>query len=115
MKSKPNLILVGICTLLVAAGVYWYFFTGTDNEPPLTMVAPGSGAQARFQTLFAELAPITFDTRIFSDPRFLALVDITTPVAPEAQGRTDPFAPLGVGGSSRATSTTPTATPAARP
>ena len=49
----------------------------------------------QFQTLVGELQPITFDTAVFSDPRFNALVDISTPVTPQPPGRLDPFAPVG--------------------
>lgn len=98
MKSNTALIL--ICTFLIAAGAYWYFFTGTGNEPPLTITSTAtSQAQAQFQMLVGELQPISFDTGIFSDARFNALVDITVSVSPEPAGRLDPLAPIpGVSG-----------------
>jgi hypothetical protein len=96
---KPNIITLLLITLTIAAGAYWYFFTGTGNETPLTSTAAGDGAQAQFQTLVSELQPITFDTKIFTDPRFLSLVDLATPITPEQSGRPDPFAPIpGVSG-----------------
>ena len=55
-------------------------------------VAPA--AQTKFQTLVGELTPISFNTSIFSDAHFTALVDIATPVAPETIGRLDPFAAI---------------------
>jgi hypothetical protein len=33
---KSNTILIGIATIIIAAGAYWYFFTGTGNQPPLS-------------------------------------------------------------------------------
>jgi hypothetical protein len=96
---KSNTIILIVATLIVAAGAYWYFFTGTGNEPPLTTTTSGNDSQAQFQTLVSELQPISFDTSIFSDPRFMALVDLATPVTPESAGRPDPFAPVpGVSG-----------------
>lgn len=96
---KSNTILIVIATLVVAAGAYWYFFTGTGNEPPLTTGAADNQAQSRFQTLVSELQPISFKVDIFAEPRFMALVDLATPVAPETAGRLDPFAPVpGVSG-----------------
>ena len=92
MKSSTTLII--IATLIVAAGAYWYFFTGTGNEPPLTTSATENAAHIRFQTLVSELQPISFNTSIFSDPRFMALIDLTTPITPETLGRLDPFAPV---------------------
>lgn len=96
---KPNTTLLIISTLIVAAGAYWYFFTGTGNQPPLSANTPANQAQTQFETLVSELQPISFNTDIFSDARFNALVDITTPVAPESAGRLDPLAPIpGVSG-----------------
>lgn len=96
---KSNTIILIIATLIVAAGAYWYFFTGTESAPPLTTTTSGNESEAQFQALVSELQPINFNTSIFTDPRFTALVDITTPITPEPTGRTDPFAPIpGVSG-----------------
>ncbi len=94
MKFNSSTILTILATLIAAAGAYWYFFTGTGNQPPLTANASKNEAQAHFQALVSELQTISFDTGIFSDPRFNALADLTTPVAPETLGRLDPFAPI---------------------
>ena len=92
---KANTVILIVVSLLVAAGAYWYFFTGTGNLPPLTVTsAQVSQAQTQFQMLVSQLQPISFNTDIFSDARFNALVDLTTPVSPETSGRLDPFAPL---------------------
>ena len=89
---KSNTVLLIIATLIVAAGAYWYFFTGTGNDLPLSSSTLSNQAQIQFQTLVGELQPISFNTSIFSDARFNALVDIKTPIAPETTGRLDPFA-----------------------
>lgn len=91
---KTNTTILIVATLIVALGAYWYFFTDTGNEPPLTVLSTENEAQTRFQTLVSELQPISFNTSIFSDPHFMALVDLTTPIAPETSGRLDPFAPV---------------------
>jgi len=93
MKSNTSPIPFVIALLVAAAGLYWYFFTGTE-QPPLTVGEAESQVQTTFQTLLSELQPISFDTGIFSDARFNALVDMTTPIAPETSGRLDPFAPV---------------------
>jgi hypothetical protein len=96
---KSNALLIGIATILVAAGAYWYFFTGTGNEPPLSDVGASTNqAQTQFQTLVGELQPISFDSNIFSDARFNALVSLATPIAPESTGRLDPFAAVSSSG-----------------
>lgn len=95
MKLDSNTTLLVIATLIVAAGAYWYFFMGTGNEPPLTTTTvTNSQAQTQFETLVGKLQPISFNTAIFSDPRFMVLVDLATPITPESSGRLDPFAAL---------------------
>ncbi len=92
---KPNTLYIILVTLLVGAGAYWYFFVQSSSQPSLTEVAAtDGGAQTKFQTLVSQLRGISFNTAILSDPKFTSLVDITTPVAPEASGRLDPFAPV---------------------
>ncbi|MBU6321356.1 MAG: hypothetical protein KGI78_02595 [Patescibacteria group bacterium] len=93
-KPSSNTLFLIIASLVVAGGVYWYFFTGSPSAP-LTAGAGGESAtQAKFDTLTQELSPISFNLSVLSDPRFTALIDIATPVAPEPVGRTDPFAPI---------------------
>ena len=91
MKSNASSFI--ITTLLVAAGAYWYFFTGTGNQPSLTASTSENTAQIEFKTLINEL-PVSFDSNIFSDVRFNALVDLTTQISPESLGRLDPFASI---------------------
>ena len=91
MKPDSNTILLIVAALLVAAGAYWYFFTGGEEEPSLR-AAPQNEAQMQFKLLVSELQPISFNTNIFSDARFMSLVDLATPLTPETPGRLDPFA-----------------------
>lgn len=98
MKFDSSTIVTILITLGVIAGGYWYFFGGGGSSGQTTLTATGStqnSAQAQFQVLASELKSISFDTKIFSDPRFNALIDLTTPIMPEATGRPDPFAPIG--------------------
>lgn len=93
MKVHTSIILVA--TLFIAGGAYWYFFTGTGNERPLTAVGVTTNeAQQKFQILAGQLKSITFSTKVLDDPRFMSLVDLTTPIEPEPTGRIDPFAPI---------------------
>lgn len=98
MKLDSNTILLIVATLIISAGAYWYFFTGTGNQSPLTTGAQESSTQTHFKTLVSELKPVSFDISIFSEPSFMALVDLATPIEPETSGRLDPFAPIPVNG-----------------
>ncbi len=93
MKPNPNIAFIILTACIVAAGAYWYFFVEVATEPSLTASEAGNMAQAQFQSLVTQL-PRDFSTKIFSDPEFMALQDLTTAVAPEPPGRSDPFAPL---------------------
>lgn len=92
MKFDSTTVLLIIAAIVVAGGAYW-FFTGGSEEPPLSAGIQNE-AQTRFKLLVSQLQPISFDTDIFSDPNFMALVDLATPIAPETSGRVDPFASL---------------------
>lgn len=99
MNINANTSTIVLVSLLIAAGAYWYFFTGTGDEPSLTSsVVTLNEAQTEFQLLVSMLQPISFETGLFSDPRFLALSDLSTPITPESAGRVDPFAAIGVNG-----------------
>lgn len=96
-KPTPKTILYSVIALAVAAGLYWYFFTGSSaEEKPLSSssAVQENSAQVQFRALVTKLQQLSFDTSIFADPRFNALVDLTTPIAPESAGRPDPFAAL---------------------
>lgn len=94
MKIDSNTAIIFVVTIAVAGGAYWYFFTGTGNQPPVSAITntENNEAQTRFQSLVSELTSISFNVAIFSDPRFTVLVDLKTPIAPEPIGRPDPFA-----------------------
>lgn len=92
--NKNTIIALVIGAVLIIAAVYLLFL-----QPPATVVVvettPGSPEEMTFISLAAQLTPLEFNTGILADPRFMALVDIHTPVVSEPSGRRDPFAPLG--------------------
>ena len=97
--------IIGLVVVVVLGLGYVLFFSGSSAPPLSSTTIAGNAAEQKFASLVTELAPITFDTKIFSDPRFAALVDMTTPVTPEPTGRTDPFAPLGGAAASASSAT----------
>ena len=93
MKNTTSVFLIVFTACALGAGAYWYFFINTGTEAPVSSIGTLNPTQAQFQTLIAELQPISFNTGILSDPRFLSLTDLSIPIAPEALGHIDPFAP----------------------
>jgi hypothetical protein len=94
MSSQTKTIFGVVGAVVIAAAVYMLFFK-TDPSSALTASSsPVSDAEFTFIQLASEIQPITFDTAILSDTRFLWLVDMQTAVVPEPQGKRDPFAQL---------------------
>ena len=93
MKLPNNSLTIGIVVVVILGGGYLYFFSGS-SQAPVSATPPAGAAEQQFLTLAGELQPLSFDTSILSDPRFASLVDISVPVTEDAQGRTDPFAPI---------------------
>ncbi len=90
----PSIIIFIVIVAMVGGYIYMKSAgTGTTTTQPLT-ASSISSTTSKFQNITNQLSSISFDTSIFSDLRFTALQDITTPVAQESVGRTDPFAPL---------------------
>ena len=95
MKPPANPAFFIISAIIVALGAYWFFFTDSGNDVPLvTEGGDVTSAETEFKLLVSELSSIKFNKEIFSDPRFMALVDLSTQVTPESSGRLDPFAPI---------------------
>ncbi|MFZ2501004.1 MAG: hypothetical protein WAW90_03440 [Minisyncoccia bacterium] len=88
---KLNTTAFSIIALIIAAGAYFLLFPGSGNQPSLTTSASENLAQTKFQSLINNL-PLSFDTTILTDPKFVSLVDLSVPVSPEPSGRLDPFA-----------------------
>jgi len=66
MNINSNTVISIVVALVAAVGAYWYFFTGTGNQPPLTAVVTSENqAQTQFQMLVGKLQPISFNTAIF--------------------------------------------------
>jgi len=91
LTNSPSAI-IGLVVVVLLGLVYFFFFSGPSAPPLSATSVAGSQAEQNFAALVTRLSPITFDLRLLSDARFASLTDLTTPIAPEAVGRTDPFA-----------------------
>ncbi len=95
MNLSRNTILIISGLIVIGGGVYYFFFFNTGNDATVSGdSAIASDAELSFIALVSKLDPITFNTAIFSDPRFTSRTDIRTTVIPETTGRKDPFAPI---------------------
>jgi hypothetical protein len=92
--TRSNIILIACAALTFLAAVYYYGFYNKDTGSAVIPVGPASDAELDFVHLAGQIDNITFNTSVFSDPRFTSLVDIHTAVVPETSGRRDPFAAI---------------------
>ncbi len=94
MPIPRQTLILGVALVVMLGAAYIYFFR-TEPEPSLVTSSGPTPAEQRFLDLAAELSTISFNTGLFADPRFMSLVDLTTPILTETPGRPDPFLPLG--------------------
>jgi len=101
--AKYKNITLFVVILLVLFLGYWFFFRGGDSGTSvLVQNAPQAGESRQSEVgrellvLLLDLKGIVLDERLFSDPAFRSLQDFGQELIPEAPGRPNPFAPLGV-------------------
>ena len=84
--------------LLVIFGTYSFFFKKSPEEEAALVretATPAESAVVReFLALLGTLNRLTLDTSIFGSPLFKSLRDESVELAPQTQGRENPFAPL---------------------
>ena len=93
MKPSPFTIGIVVAALIVIGGIFWYSSSSEEGPPISTFSEPGAPGN-QFLELTRKLKSVKFPDTVFRNPRFEALIDITTPIMQEATGRTDPFAPI---------------------
>jgi hypothetical protein len=91
---KKNLSFIALFVVIVGAIAYYATKDGGNMDVITEGEAPSSSTEATFLGFSSELESVTFDSTIFSDPRFTSLRDMRTTVVEEGKGRRDPFAPL---------------------
>lgn len=92
--SKKTLPYVALVVVVIGAAAYYMW--GRPNTTPVVTadMQPQSASEATFLGLATELDTVSFESSIFSDPRFTVLKDIHTTVVAEPVGRRDPFGGL---------------------
>lgn len=104
-KLKNKYVLGAVVGGLVLVLGY-YIWSSQGSSPLLSSSDEGTSAvsQELLMTL-GKLRTIKLDTNIFSDPAFVSLTDFGVTIPPEAAGRRNPFAPVGVGALPQSTTT----------
>ena len=120
MKSRIVKIIAIAVVILLLIVVVAVFFGGEDSSDSQTLAFKRttfvdkslSGESIELLNMLKNLENIKLDPTLFQDPAFMSLVDFSRPLAPQPQGRNNPFLPInpeetfGVSDESSASSTT---------
>ena len=105
MKSKiVKIVAIGVVIVLIIVVVTIFFGDGGESESEglsfqrTNFVDPeGAGESEELLRMLRNLENIKLDPTIFSDPAFVSLVDYSRPLAPQPQGRNNPFLQINPG------------------
>jgi len=98
---KDHKILVS-SVLVIIAFIGYSFLTGNEEEDALVSEVivertPAMVAEEELLSLLIELQSLSLNGSIFSSEVFMGLTDFGQTLIPQAVGRSNPFAPIGVG------------------
>lgn len=93
-KSITTSVVTGIAIIAILILGYFYIVGTSTTARPLTTSSALSVSDIQIQSISSQLTSLSFDTGVFSDPRFIALKNINAPIVSEPIGRTNPFAPI---------------------
>jgi len=98
LKRYKGILLLIIVVILLFVG-YTTFFKDKVPEGLLTAddAGPAKAVERELLGLLLELKSIELDGAIFADPAFQSLQDFSKDLIPLPIGRSNPFAPFGVG------------------
>lgn len=85
-----NTIILGGILVLVGLG-YYIYTSNTQSDAESEMSAQIAAESADFLRRLNELKAIELNGSIFSDPRFVSLVNYSQPVLSEPVGNPSPF------------------------
>jgi len=96
MPTSTQKLAIAITVLAIAGFLGYKVFAvpaaPTDLESETETIVVGQDILA----LVEKLRVISIDPSLFSSAVFNNLKDLTLPLSPEPQGRTNPFAPIGI-------------------
>jgi len=91
MTGKTQKSLSAILILIIVAFIAYEYLYAAPPAPSADSTAVG----ADVLSLAGKIGTISLDQSLFSNPLFAGLKDDSAPLSPEAQGRDNPFAPIG--------------------
>lgn len=104
-RSSLFKIFLGLAILIAALIVYQLVFVSGDEGEELGLDAvsgeTGEGEADEFLDILLSLQQINLSAAVLTNPIFASLVDFSTELQPQTPGRSNPFAPIGVGGPPR--------------
>lgn len=103
---KSNKVI--LLTLLIIIAFIGYRFMFKKDNPNNSDLAAETGQGQSGQSAIgkdlmvtvSKLKSLTLDETFFNDPIFKSLKDFNVPIIPQEVGRSNPFSPIGIGGSS---------------
>ena len=97
MSSLIKNLLIALAIAVVIWLGYMFFVKDDSGSGSTTVVRNETGAAQEaegFKARLQQLNAISFESTVFSDPRFNSLVDFRQELRPEPVGRANPFAPV---------------------
>lgn len=106
---KNSIVVIG-AALLIWVGYSTFFNKSAPASPNTTLVngnilsgdSPQAQSGREILTLLLNLKSLKLDTSIFSDPSFQSLADFGQSIPERPRGRDNPFAPIGIGTTTKA-------------
>ncbi len=112
-NSHKIIAVLGVLATLVVFG-YFVFNNSEIKATPEEIIQQNTAGQDII-TLAEKMNSLRIDDSVFTSAVFLSLIDREIPIAPESQGRTNPFAAVGVEGGSTSVPTGNTGKPPLKP
>jgi hypothetical protein len=98
--SSPNTkkIIIGVVALLAVLGGVYFYFSGGSDAIPVDLIVPSDNQPVGQDIidLVAKVDSLSIESSLFSSTLFTNLKDASVPITPEAQGRPNPFAIIGL-------------------
>jgi hypothetical protein len=100
--EKNKTIIIGVAIIVLLFLGYTFFFSNNNPEDVLVSNSQAgvteSAGSTELLSLLLELKSISLNTELFDSGVFRSLKDSAVDIVPQPVGRSNPFAPIGVGG-----------------